>query len=70
VADEAASDVVVADEDAPVVVASAVEDAGSPVYIVPTTRYSVACRFHVAQGFGFEGYTLNLPTPLSQQFAL
>lgn len=53
-----------------VVVAGAVVDLGSVSNTVPTTAYSVAFRSQVAQISGSDGSTLNLPTPLLQQFGL
>jgi hypothetical protein len=48
-------------------VADAVVEVDSLMNTVPTTAYSVAFRSHVAQTFGLDGRTLNLPTPLLQQ---
>lgn len=51
-------------------VADAVVEVDLSTNTVPTTAYSVAFRSHVAQTFGLDGRTLNLPTPLLQQFGL
>lgn len=45
-------------------------DVGLDSNMVPTTANRVASRSHEAQMSGSEGWTLNRPTPLLQQFGL